>query len=89
MATASITLTEDIARLLRKALGKSGEVSCPDGKVTVVLSRADCEKHYGQILQQIHRIIAECCPEREEHLFIRVQDEAGAFQNIMKIWKTV
>jgi hypothetical protein len=89
MATASITLTEDIARSLRTALGGSGNVSCPDGKITVVLSRTDCEKNYGQVLQQIHRIIAEYCPERDEHIFIRVQDEAGLFQNVLKIWKTI
>jgi hypothetical protein len=89
MATASITLTEDIARSLRTALGGSGNVSCPDGEITVALSRTDCEKNYGQVLQQIHRIIAECCPERDEHIFIRVQDEVGLFQNVLKIWKTI
>jgi hypothetical protein len=43
------TLIEDIAGLLRMELGESCAVTCPEGKVTVVLSRDDCEKNYGQI----------------------------------------
>jgi hypothetical protein len=89
MATKTLTLTEDITRLLHLELGDSGEIACPDGKVTVVLSSVDCEKNYGQIVQQIHRTIEEYCPDRYENVFIHVQDRAGAFHNILKIWKSV
>jgi hypothetical protein len=88
MATTTLTLTEDIARLLKMELGDSGEVSS-NGTITVVLSSADCERNYGQIVLQIHRVIEEWCPDRYENVFIHVKDQAGAFHNVLKIWKSV
>jgi hypothetical protein len=89
MTTKALTLTEDIARLLRMELGDSAKIACPDGKITAVLSSTACEKNYGLIVQQIHRIIEECCPDRHENLFIHVQDRADAFHHVLKIWKSV
>jgi hypothetical protein len=88
MHTKTLTLTEDIARLLRIELGDAVSVICPDGKVTIMLSTVDCETNYGAILQQIHRVIDECHPERTEHLFIRISAREGTFQNVTKIWKS-
>jgi len=89
METKEFTLNEDIARLLRIELGDAGAVASLDGKITVILSRADFEKNYGNIIQQIHRVIDESYPDRSENVFILVRDEAGLFQNRMKIWKSV
>jgi hypothetical protein len=89
MPTKALTLTGDIASSLRIELGGSADVSCPDGKLTVVLSSIDCEKNYGHILLQIHRVIDERCPDRNENVFIHLQDQAGTFHNVLKIWKSV
>jgi hypothetical protein len=89
MSTKTLTLTQDIAGLLRVELGGSVAVNAPEGKLTVVLSSTDCEKNYGNILQRIHRIIDECCPDRHENVFIHLKDQTGTFHNVLKIWKSV
>jgi hypothetical protein len=88
MATKELVLKTNITRLLRTEFGEAGMVTCPDEQVTVIISRNSCEQNYGHILQQIHRVIEEYCPDRNEHIFILVRDEAGSFKNILKIWKS-
>jgi hypothetical protein len=88
MPTKVLTLKRDIAGLLRMELGESAAISAPDGKVTVVLSHTDCEQNYGNILQRIHRVIDECCPDRHENVFIHLKDQTGTFHNMLKIWKS-
>jgi len=88
MATKELILTGDIAQLLCMELGDAGAVDCPDGQLTVTLSRTNCEKNYGNIVRRIHRVIDRSYPERKENVFILVRDEAGVFQNVMKIWKS-
>jgi hypothetical protein len=88
MATKELTLKTNITNLLRTEFGDAGVVTCPDNQVTVVISKNNCEQNYGNILQQIHRVIEEYCPNRNENVFILVRDEAGSFQNILKIWKS-
>jgi hypothetical protein len=87
MATEELTLTGDIVQLLRIELMDSCAIGCSDGQVTVTLSRTNCEKNYGNIVQHIHRVIDRRYPERSENVFILLRDEAGVFQNVMKIWK--
>ena len=88
MATKALTLKVDIALLLGMELGESCAVTCPDGKVTVVLSQYDCEKNYSKFVQRIHQVVEECYPKRSENIFIQVSDQAGLFKNVLKIWKS-
>jgi protein-arginine kinase activator protein McsA len=89
MATKQLSLKTNIAHLLSIEFFNSGIVTCSDGRVTVVMSRATCERNFDDIIQQIHRAIDECYPERSEDIFILVRDESGNFQNVMKIWKSI
>jgi len=89
MVVKELPLKEKIIRLLDIEFGESGAVTCPDEKITVVMSLNNCERNFGNILQQIHRVIDECYPERNENVFILIRDESGAFQNVLKIWKSV
>ena len=89
MTTAQLSLQTDIARQLSTELGDSGMVTCRENQVTVVISLSNCEGNFGTILQRIHRVIDEYYPERSENIFIRVRDESGTFQHVMKIWKPV
>ena len=89
MPTKELPLKTSITRLLGIELGLTGVVTCPDDVVTIVISRENCEQNYGNILQQIHRVIEEAYPIRRENLFIRVQDESGGFKHIVKIWKSI
>jgi len=84
-----LPLNTNIARLLSIEFGNSGIVTCPCGQVTMVMSRSNCERNFGNILLQVHRLIDECYPERSEHIFIVLQDESGTFQSTLKIWKSV
>ena len=88
MAIKELPLKANITRLLAIEFGDAGIVSCPDNQVTVTITGAGCQHNFGNILQQIHRVIDECCPERKENVYILVRDEAGSFQNLMKIWKS-
>jgi hypothetical protein len=88
MATQELVLKNHITRLLSTEFGEAGMVTCPDEQVTVIISRNSCEQNYGNILQQIHRVIDEYCPDRSENVFILVRDETGSFKNVLKIWKS-
>jgi len=83
-----LPLKTNITHLLSIEFGELGIVSCVNDQVTVVLSLNDCENNFGNILQQIHRVIDECYPNRKENVFILIKDESGAFQNVQKIWKS-
>ena len=83
-----MAIKENITRLLATEFGEAGIVSCPDDQVTVIISGTACQQNFGNILQQIHRVIDDGCPERKENVFILVREEAGSFQNLMKIWKS-
>jgi len=88
MAIKELPLKANITRLLVIEFGDAGMVSCTDDQVTVTITGTSCQHNFGNILQQIHRVIDECCPERKENVYILVRDEAGSFQNLMKIWKS-
>ena len=86
MAIKELPLKAKITRLLAIELGAAGTVSCPDNQITVTIT--NCQHNFGNVLQQIHRAVDECCPERPENIYILLRDEAGTFQNLMKIWKS-
>jgi hypothetical protein len=88
MAIEELPLKANITRLLAIEFGDAGIVSYTDNQVTVTINGTGCQHNFGNILQQIHRAIEESCPERKENVFILVRDEAGSFQNLMKIWKS-
>jgi len=88
MAIKELPIKENITRLLAIEFGDAGMVSCPDNQVTVTITGEGFRQNFGNILQQIHRVIDECCPERKENIFILIRDEAGSFQNLIKIWKS-
>jgi len=88
MATKELTLKSNITRLLSTEFGNIGMVTCPDNQVTIIISRKNCEQHYGNFVQQIHRVIEEYCPYRTENVFILIRDEDGTFKNTLKIWKS-
>ena len=88
MATKELMLKTNITRLLRAEFGEAVKVTCPNSQVTIVISRAACEQNYGNILQQIHRVIEEYYPDRCENIFILIRDEDGSFKNVFKIWKS-
>jgi hypothetical protein len=89
MATKELSLKTDIARLLRVEFGAAGVVTCPGKQITLTISTSSLQRNYGSVLQQIHRVINECYPDRTEHMFILICDEAGSFKNIIKVWKSV
>ena len=88
MAINPLYLKLKVIRLLSLEFGTSGNVSMSDDQVMLVISRADYEQRLGDILQRIHRVIDEYCPHRSEHLFILVLDDAGIYENNIKIWKS-
>jgi hypothetical protein len=88
MIKKELPLKATITRLLSIEFGNTCLVTCPDNQITFTMTGNSCQQNFGETLQQIHRVIDECCPERHENVFILVRDEAGSFQNLMKIWKS-
>ena len=88
MAINQSNLKTKVTRLLSLEFGETGKVTAPGDEVIIVISRADYECCLGNILQQVHRVIDEYCPAREEHLFILVREDTGTYENKIKIWKS-
>ncbi len=89
MAITQRNLKAKVTQLLADEFGESGKVTPAGDQVIIVISRADYEQRHGEILQQIQRAIDKNCPVRSEHLFILVRDDAGIYENRVKIWKSV
>jgi len=88
MAINPVYLKLKVTRLLSLEFGTTGSVTFPGDQVILVISRADYEQRLGDVLQRVHRVIDEYCPHRSEHLFILLRDDAGVYENKIKIWKS-
>jgi len=89
MTTEHRTIKTQIAELLSVEFSNSGVVTCPGDQIVVTISYESCQNNFGKVLLQIHRVIDEHYPDRNENLFIVICNDEDSFQNIIKIWKTV
>jgi hypothetical protein len=80
MALKESCLKRNVSRLLSIEFGDSGAVTCTDSLIRAVISKINFAPNFGNILQQIQRVIDECYPDRNEDLFIQIEDEAGLFK---------
>jgi hypothetical protein len=83
-----VSLTPDIAALLKIQLGDNGAVTTCGQHILICLKKADVEERLGTILQQVYRVIDQNFPVRTEHLSLIIRDTDMQYKNTFKIWKS-
>jgi len=83
-----LPLQVGVIHLLQKELGNE-QVELNNGQVVIRISTVEFERHLGNILQQIYKVVETRYPERKEHLSLLIRDTDDRYENSFKIWKSV
>lgn len=78
----------DVLQLLKNELRDAGQVAVLGKHILIHISKNTFEQKLGNLLQQIHQVIDQRFPERNEHLSIIIRDTEPLHEQVFKIWKT-
>src|SRR4051812_18179978 len=75
-----------LIQLLRDEFPAGNEVSQDEHRLLLIVPAKDYER-LGNLISRLHRFIEERLPERKNHLYIVIRDQAGQRENVFKFWK--